>query len=91
LTTIAEQQLQCSVGQMVLAWTLQNENVSTILLGASKPEQLVENLGAIGVARRMTAQHVGLIEGVLGNRPSRFQGFGGAGQRSISKLPRPRL
>lgn len=29
------------------AWCLRNEGVSSVLLGSSNPEQLIENLGAI--------------------------------------------
>lgn len=35
---------QCSVSP---AWCLRNEGVSSVLLGSSTPEQLIENLGAI--------------------------------------------
>ena len=54
LAAFAERELQCSVGQLALAWCLRNERVSTVLLGATKPAQLEENLASIGVARSMT-------------------------------------
>lgn len=34
----------------VAAWCLRNEGVSSVLLGSSNPEQLIENLGAIQVS-----------------------------------------
>ena len=40
-----------SVGQLEIAWCLKNTNVSTVLLGATKPSQLEENFGAIDIAR----------------------------------------
>src|ERR687897_554476 len=42
-------ELGCSVGQLSLAWCAKNPNVSTVILGASKLEQLKENLGALDV------------------------------------------
>ncbi len=39
---------------MALAWCLKNPNVSTVILGASKPEQLTENFGAMEVVDRLT-------------------------------------
>jgi aryl-alcohol dehydrogenase-like predicted oxidoreductase len=44
LTAVAKE-LNCSVGQLALAWCGKNENVTTVILGATKPEQLAENLG----------------------------------------------
>lgn len=35
------------------AWCLRNEGVSSVLLGASNTDQLMENIGAIQVRRRM--------------------------------------
>lgn len=51
LQDYAQTNFQCSVGQLALAWCLRNKNVSTVLLGATKPEQLDENFGAVEVAR----------------------------------------
>src|SRR5687767_7494673 len=42
-------ELGCSVGQLALAWCASNPNVSTVILGASRLEQLKENLGAVDV------------------------------------------
>jgi len=53
LSLIAEEDVGCSVAQLALAWCVKNPNVSTVLLGASKPEQLKENLVAVDVARRL--------------------------------------
>jgi methylglyoxal reductase len=36
----------CSVGQLVIAWTLQQEGVTCALVGARKPEQAIENAAA---------------------------------------------
>ncbi len=41
------QDLDMSVAQLALAWCLKNPNVSSVILGASQPQQLRENLGAL--------------------------------------------
>ena len=38
-----------STAQLALAWTLQNRNVAAAIIGASRPEQVVENVKAVGV------------------------------------------
>lgn len=37
-----------SMAQLALAWVLQNRNVSTVLIGASRPEQVEKNVQAAG-------------------------------------------
>jgi aryl-alcohol dehydrogenase-like predicted oxidoreductase len=41
--------LDCSLSQLAIAWCAANPNVSTVILGASRVEQLQENLGALDV------------------------------------------
>ncbi len=41
--------LGCSLSQLAIAWCAANPNVSTVILGASRVEQLRENLGALDV------------------------------------------
>lgn len=36
-----------TLAQMSLAWVLQKEGVTSVLIGASKPEQILDNIGAI--------------------------------------------
>jgi aryl-alcohol dehydrogenase-like predicted oxidoreductase len=38
-----------TMAQMAVAWVLRNPNVSSAIVGASRPEQLVDNVGAVGV------------------------------------------
>jgi len=52
LTAIADE-LECSTAQLALAWCLKNPNVSSVITGASRPEQILENIKAIEVAKRM--------------------------------------
>lgn len=48
LKTMADE-LGLSMPQLALAWVLQNENVSSAIVGASNPEQMRQNLTAVGV------------------------------------------
>ncbi|GMA56230.1 hypothetical protein GCM10025858_07330 [Alicyclobacillus sacchari] len=48
LVAIADQ-AGISLAQMAIAWTLRLENVASALVGASLPEQVVENAKAAGV------------------------------------------
>jgi aryl-alcohol dehydrogenase-like predicted oxidoreductase len=38
-----------ALSQLAIAWVLQNPNVSSAIIGASRPEQVVENVKASGV------------------------------------------
>lgn len=62
-------ELGCSLPQMALAWCLKNPNVSTVITGASRPQQVVENMQAIEVAKQLTDEVMEKIEGILGNKP----------------------
>jgi voltage-dependent potassium channel beta subunit len=48
--------LGTSLPRLAIAWCLKNPNVSTVILGASKVEQLEENLGSLDVVEKMTPQ-----------------------------------
>jgi len=39
----------CTTAQLCLAWVLRNDNVASAIVGASRPEQLDENVGAVDV------------------------------------------
>lgn len=68
LHAIAES-LDCSCGQLAIAWCLKNSNVSTVILGASKLAQLKENLGASAVVPKLTPEVMANISSLLGNDP----------------------
>ncbi|XP_070099268.1 voltage-gated potassium channel subunit beta-1 isoform X4 [Equus przewalskii] len=68
LCPIAER-LGCTLPQLAVAWCLRNEGVSSVLLGSSTPEQLIENLGAIQVLPKMTTHVVNEIDNILRNKP----------------------
>lgn len=47
-------ELGCSVAQLALAWCATNPNVSTVITGASRPSQVVENFEALQVIPSLT-------------------------------------
>lgn len=61
--------LDCSLAQLALAWCLKNPHVSTVITGASKPQQVVENMKAVEIADRLSPDMMKSIEDVLQNRP----------------------
>lgn len=74
LTPIA-QGLGISMAQLALAWCVRNPRVSTVILGASKRQQLEENLTAIDHVAKLTPDVLSRIEAVLGNRPEGPEDF----------------
>jgi voltage-dependent potassium channel beta subunit len=72
MTPLAEQ-LGCSMAQLALAWCLKNPNVSTVITGASRREQVVENMRALEVVPRLTSDVIERIEGILENKPEACQ------------------
>lgn len=68
LTSLA-QELGISMPVLAIAWTLKNPNVSTSILGASKPSQLEENLKAGAAKSLLSPEVMDKIELILGNRP----------------------
>jgi aryl-alcohol dehydrogenase-like predicted oxidoreductase len=42
-------ELNCSLAQLSLAWCAKNPHVSSVITGASRPEQVTDNLGALDV------------------------------------------
>jgi aryl-alcohol dehydrogenase-like predicted oxidoreductase len=64
LTPIASE-LGLSLAQLAVAWVLQNENVASAIIGASRPEQVKENVAASGV--EIPAELLARIDTVLGD------------------------
>jgi voltage-dependent potassium channel beta subunit len=62
--------LGCTQAQLALAWCLTNPNVSTVITGASRVEQVHENLKALEVLPRLTPEVLEKIEGILENKPA---------------------
>ena len=66
LKTIADE-LDCTLAQLAIAWCARNPNVSTVITGASRPEQVEENMKALDVLPRITDEvaerMVSIVEG----------------------------
>ncbi|PWH20101.1 MAG: aldo/keto reductase [Anaerolineae bacterium] len=63
------QELGCTLAQLAIAWCLKNPNVSTVITGASKPEQVRENMRALEVVPKLTDEVMATIEAILDNKP----------------------
>ncbi len=57
--------LGCSLSQLALAWTAHNPRVSSVITGASKLDQLKENLGALNVLDKLNPEVMAKIEKTL--------------------------
>jgi voltage-dependent potassium channel beta subunit len=66
------QSLSISLPRLAIAWCLKNPHVSTVILGASRPEQLQENLQALGDVDRLTSETMNHIDALVGTRPQSF-------------------
>lgn len=66
-------ELGTSVAQLSIAWTVKNPHVSTAILGASKKEQLIENLKALDIVPLITNEVTEKIELILNNKPEQAQ------------------
>jgi voltage-dependent potassium channel beta subunit len=61
--------LGTSMARLAIAWCLKNPNVSTVITGASRVEQVRDNMKALDVLPQLTDEVMEKIEDVLGNRP----------------------
>lgn len=68
LAPVAED-LGISMPELALAWCLKNSNVSTVITGASKPEQVRQNMGAVDQVDKLTGEVMERIEEILDNKP----------------------
>ena len=59
-------ELDCSPSQLAIAWCLKNPHVSTVLLGASRMEQLEENLRAVQVVPKLNPDVMSRISSIIG-------------------------
>jgi len=58
-----------SLAQLAVAWVLQNQNVASAIIGASRPEQVAENVKAAGV--RLDDDALKAIDTALGDIPEK--------------------
>jgi aryl-alcohol dehydrogenase-like predicted oxidoreductase len=72
-----------TMAQLAVAWVLQNDNVSAAIVGATRPEQVLDNVGASGV--RLDADVLERIDEVIGPFVERDP----AKTQSPPQVPRP--
>jgi aryl-alcohol dehydrogenase-like predicted oxidoreductase len=58
--------LGCTLAQLALAWCAKNPHVSTVITGASRPEQVTENMKAQDVVPKLSAEVLSRIDAVVG-------------------------
>ncbi|MEJ2720805.1 MAG: aldo/keto reductase [bacterium] len=69
LAPVADE-LGCTLAQLAIGWCLANPNVSTVITGATRGEQVRENMKSMEVARSLTHDMMDRIDRILGNRPT---------------------
>lgn len=62
-------ELGCSLPALSIAWCIKNPNVTTAILGATKKEQLIDNLTALKAVELLTSEVIGKIEAIMQNKP----------------------
>ncbi|MEW5738576.1 MAG: aldo/keto reductase [Myxococcota bacterium] len=58
-------ELGCTRAQLALAWCLKNPNVSTVITGATRPEQVHENMKALEVAPKLVPEVMRRIDAIF--------------------------
>ena len=61
--------LGVSTAALSIAWCIKNPNVSTAILGATKKQQLLENLKSLEVVPMLSAEIMEKIDGIMKNKP----------------------
>eukprot|EP01006_Ploeotia_vitrea_P062980 TRINITY_DN84737_c0_g1_i1.p1 TRINITY_DN84737_c0_g1~~TRINITY_DN84737_c0_g1_i1.p1 ORF type:complete len:359 (-),score=180.51 TRINITY_DN84737_c0_g1_i1:22-1098(-) len=69
LGAIAEE-LGCTQAQLSLAWCIKNEDITSVITGASRVEQVEENMRAIDFVPLLTDDVMARIEAILKNKPA---------------------
>jgi len=61
--------LGCTMAQFAIAWCLKNQHVSTVITGATRPEQVAENMKAADVVEKIKTDVIERTDAILGNKP----------------------
>ena len=62
-------ELGCTMAQLALAWARRNQNVSSVITGATRPEQVEENVKSLEFVSALTGDVMGRIDSILNNKP----------------------
>lgn len=68
LASVADE-LNTSLATLSIAWCIRNPNVTTAILGATKEEQLLENLKALEIYPKLTEELIARIDEIMQTRP----------------------
>ena len=63
--SVVAKELECTLSQLAIAWCLKNKNVSSVITGATKLEQLLENLGAVDVKNKLTPEVMNQVDHIV--------------------------
>ena len=58
--------MEVAPAPLAIAWCLRNPHVSSVILGASRPEQLIQNLQALELAERLSESDWQRVEAAVG-------------------------
>ena len=61
--------LSITMAQLSIAWCLKNPHVSTVILGATQKNQLVDNLGSMDALEKLTPEVMAKIEKIVATKP----------------------
>jgi aryl-alcohol dehydrogenase-like predicted oxidoreductase len=54
-----------TMGQLAIAWVLTNDNIASAIVGASRPQQIADNVAAVG--HRLDADTMAAVDAVVGS------------------------
>lgn len=80
-------ELGITQAQLCIAWALKNPHVSSVITGASRPEQVVDNVGAIRAVAKLTPNVMARIDAAAANRPKKDQERFGMPDESLGLRP----
>ena len=66
---VLAKELGISMAELSIAWCIKNPNVTTAILGATKKEQLLENLKALDILPKLNEEVMQQIEGIVQTKP----------------------
>jgi voltage-dependent potassium channel beta subunit len=64
---VVAKDLGCTLAQLALAWCVRNPRVSTVITGATRVEQVAENMKALEVVAKLTPEVMARLDGIAGS------------------------
>ncbi|CAA7264933.1 unnamed protein product [Cyclocybe aegerita] len=86
LSKLAKEEFNTTPTTLALAWVAKNPSTSTVILGASNPKQILDNLEALKVLPKLTPEIMEKIEKILANTPKQAVAFGRPKLNKLAKL-----